>query len=473
MRDIAISLVVFGLLPFILIHPYIGVLVWTWLSMMNPHRLAFGFAYNFPFAQVVAITTMVGIVLTKDPKSFPVNAITVTLFLFVLWMCVTSLFSIYPEATFSMWMRVMKIQIMVFVTIVLLYKPEHIDWFIWVMVVSLGFYGAKGGVFTLVRSGDELVWGPPGSYIEGNNELGLALIVIIPLMRYLQMRTQNAWIRNGLWVAMFLSAIAALGTHSRGALVAIAAMSFALLLKSRKRTVLGIGIVATALLGISIMPAKWVERMHTISTYESDGSVLGRFNAWAVAFGVAKDRPMVGGGFDIYTREIFDRYAPNKEDPVRAAHSIYFQVLGEHGFVGLGLFLLVWFFTWRCAGWIHRSAPRGEQHNWARDLSSMVQVSLVGYAVGGAALSLSYFDLPYNLLVVVVVTREIIRREAVGQPSVREGPRPVRAFGKWRQPDTELEPFTPPSPHRPWAGRAARPTRTEGRSATLERDIRR
>ena len=39
MRDIAVTAVVFGLLPFILWRPHIGILVWTWLGLMNPHRL--------------------------------------------------------------------------------------------------------------------------------------------------------------------------------------------------------------------------------------------------------------------------------------------------------------------------------------------------------------------------------------------------------------------------------------------------
>ena len=33
----------------------------------------------------------------------------------------------------------------------------------------------------------------------------------------------------------------------------------------------------------------------------------------------------------------------------------------------------------------------------------MCQVTLVGYAVGGAFLSLSYWDLPYNVLILVVL----------------------------------------------------------------------
>jgi hypothetical protein len=47
---------------------------------------------------------------------------------------------------------------------------------------------------------------------------------------------------------------------------------------------------------------------------------------------------------------------------------------------------------------------------WAASLASMCQVSLVGFAVGGAFLSLAYFDLPYDILVVVVVLRRLVER---------------------------------------------------------------
>jgi hypothetical protein len=42
----------------------------------------------------------------------------------------------------------------------------------------------------------------------------------------------------------------------------------------------------------------------------------------------------------------------------------------------------------------------------------MCQVSLLGYAVGGAFLSLSYFDLPYDVMVLVVLTRAWVTSKA-------------------------------------------------------------
>jgi probable O-glycosylation ligase (exosortase A-associated) len=142
---------------------------------------------------------------------------------------------------------------------------------------------------------------------------------------------------------------------------------------------------------------------------------------------------LLGGGFDIYTPSIFGSYAPNPTD-IHAAHSIYFQVLGEHGFVGLLLFLLIWVLVWRSAAFLRKQGAADPQVSWARDLGSMCQVSLVGYLVGGAFLSLAYFDLPYNLLVLMVVTERLVREHARG-PAVSD----VRHTELLRRPLQQLQ----------------------------------
>ena len=112
----------------------------------------------------------------------------------------------------------------------------------------------------------------------------------------------------------------------------------------------------------------------------------------------------------MWTAMVYQNYAP---DPTRAfvAHSIYFQILGEHGFVGLALFLLVFWFSWLNGGWVVRATKGKPELAWAHDLAAMCQVSLVGYAVGGAFLSLTYFDLPYYIVVILIVLRRLVRRE--------------------------------------------------------------
>ena len=161
---------------------------------------------------------------------------------------------------------------------------------------------------------------------------------------------------------------------------------------------------------IAFMPDSWTNRMDTIQTYAQDTSALGRINAWWMAFNLAKDN-FFGGGFALYTAEVFAKYAPDPTD-VKAAHSIYFMVLGEHGFIGLFLFVLLWVLVWLSAGRLRVQGRLQPQTEWLSNLGAMCQVSLAGYAVGGAFLSLSYYDLPYNVLLLVVLGRRWLDQKA-------------------------------------------------------------
>jgi len=204
-------------------------------------------------------------------------------------------------------------------------------------------------------------------------------------------------------------AMAALGSHSRGALLAIAAMALVLWWRGKNRLVGAVVMVVIGAALLSLMPAEWWERMNTIKTYDADASAMGRINAWMMAFNLAKSK-FFGGGFMVWTPEVFGMYAPDPMD-VHAAHSIYFMVLGEQGFVGLLLFLTLFTMVWFSAGTLRTQARGKPETQWLSDLGSMLQVSLAGYAVGGAFLSLSYWDLPYNLLVLAVVGRRWLARK--------------------------------------------------------------
>ena len=127
MRDIILAVFLFGSVPFILWRPAVGVFLWIWVSVMNPHRLAWGFAYDFSFAQLIAIATLVGMLFSREPKRLPVTPVTVVLFLMVLWMNVTTFFAIDTAQALPMWERVMKIQLMVFLTLYLLHSREYVQ----------------------------------------------------------------------------------------------------------------------------------------------------------------------------------------------------------------------------------------------------------------------------------------------------------------------------------------------------------
>jgi probable O-glycosylation ligase (exosortase A-associated) len=309
---------------------------------------------------------------------------------------------------------------MIFVLMMLLYTRKHIIALVWVLVGSLAYYGVKGGAFTIMTGGNSRVWGPTDSFIGGNNEIALALIMSIPLMYFLRSLYIQRWVKHAFIVAMVLTSAAIVGSQSRGALLGIAAMAvvFWMNLDSAKnnqsqKTLFGVLILAISLAMVAFMPQSWTNRMHTIGGYQQDASAEGRINAWHMAWNLASNN-FFGGGFEMYYKATFMAYAPNPYD-VHAAHSIYFQVLGEHGFVGLFLFLLVWFVTWRWAGWLRRNAKNNPDTEWAAVLGSMVQASLAGYLVAGAFLSLAYFDLPYNLMALVVLSRRWVEHYQKGE----------------------------------------------------------
>jgi len=182
MRDILVTLIVFGLLPSVFKKPYMGALLWVWISVMNLHTQGWGFATTFPFAAIIAGVTIMSLLVTKEPKSLPLTPVTGVFIVFILWMNVTTVLGFYPEESFDQWNKVMKIMLMTLVTLMLIRTKKHVQLLIWIIVISLGYYGVKGGIFTILGGGEYMVLGPEGTFIGGNNEIALALILTIPLI---------------------------------------------------------------------------------------------------------------------------------------------------------------------------------------------------------------------------------------------------------------------------------------------------
>ena len=345
-------------------------------------------------------------IFSKEQKRIPWTRELVVLLMFLAWMLLTTFFAVYPFLAWPHLEKMAKIFLMVFVTTMLMQSRERIHLLVWVMALSLAFYGVKGGIFTIVHGGVYHVQGPAGTFIGGNNEMALALVMTIPLLRYLQLADSRRWVRLALGVAMGLCALAVAGSQSRGALLGIISMGVFLWLKSRHKLATGLLAAIAAILIVTVMPPQWYARMGTIDDYQQDASAMGRINAWHMAFNLAKDKPL-GGGLDTFQPGMFRIYAPDP-DNVHDSHSIYFEVLGEHGFIGLALFLALGLMTWFTASRVIRRGRKDPARRWAADLCAMVQVSLVGYASAGAFLGLAYFDFYYDLIAVVVLCSKVL-----------------------------------------------------------------
>lgn len=410
MRDLVVVAIVLAGCVAALRRPWIGVMLWTWLSIMNPHRYTYGFAYSAPLAAMAVGCTVLGLLITKERGSPFKGSPIVWLVVFMVWITLSWLVGLNVESDYEQWKKVMKIDIMLIVALMLLHSKQHIMALMCVCVGSLALLGAKGGLYSLLAGGGGRVWGPPGSFIEDNNAFAVALVMVIPLLRFLQLQVQLWWGRLALTAVMVLCGVSALGSQSRGALLAISAMALTLWFRGKNKLRTGLLLVVVAVPLIAFMPAEWTTRMRTMQTYEEDGSAMGRISAWRTAWNIALYYP-TGVGFNMATRDLSARFSPNP-DIVLVAHSIYFQPMGNHGFIGLGLFLCIWISTWRSAGWLRKQKSLVPEARWCAELGAMSQVALAGYLVGGAFLNLAYFDLPYNIMAMVVLTRVWIEKQS-------------------------------------------------------------
>lgn len=428
MRDIALALFVFGMVPFIIMRPFIGLLIWSWLGYMNPNRLCYGFAANFPWVLIVAVITLLALFASNEKKKMPRTTFVVLLAVFLIWTGITSLFAAVPDVAWSKWGEFTKILVMVFVTLLLVNSRERMRWLVWMIVVSIGFYGLKGGIFTIAHGGSYHVVGPARSFIADNNALALALCIIVPLMRFLQLHAKSKMVRMGLGVSMLLTCIAVLGTYSRGGLISLVIVSGALLLKSRRRLTLLMALLVVSAAGLHFMPSKWTARMETLHHASHTDSGETRIQSYKFAANVALHHPILGGGFFVYKSKLmWQNYGPVGTIP-RAIHSIYFRVLGEQGFVGLFLFLALLYLSWKYCSLTRRRARGDAELRWAYDLASMLQVSLLAFMTAGAFLPMSYFDLAYQLMALCailadhVVQNSELRASSEGSDQSRNAP---------------------------------------------------
>lgn len=413
--SLLIALAVMVMLPAVFRWPVVGIFLWFWIGFMNPHRIVWGPFTDIPFAAIVAAVTLVAWAIRGDFRHPPAKILLVLVLAIAFWITLSTQFAVVPESARLKWIETEKILLLTVVAMFLLHSRERLHAVIWVVVLSFGFYGIKGGVFTILSGGAHHVWGPPGSFIADNNALALALIMTLPLIRYLHLQTESRWIRLALLGVMALFVFSVIGSQSRGGLLGLACMGLFLILKSRHRFGLGLGAAALVAIAVAFVPQSYVDRMRTIETYEEDASALSRLTAWKFSWGLALDRPLTGGGFAVYEDlGLFESYVGVSD--IRRyghnAHSIYFEVLGQHGFVGLGLYLALLAAIWRAFSRAIKLSDKRPDLQWARDFAAMQQVSLVGFTSAGAFQNLAFFDLYFLEVTLAAVLLPLVMRAA-------------------------------------------------------------
>jgi probable O-glycosylation ligase (exosortase A-associated) len=271
---------------------------------------------------------------------------------------------------------------------------------VWAIVLGISYYSVKGGVYIMLGGRGQISTFAGGD----NNTAAAAMITMWPFLYYLRLHSADKNIRRGLVAAMVFSILGILGTTSRGGALALAAVLSYFWWQSKHKAVIAIcgavGLVAV----LQVMPQQWIDKMNSIQNYNEVESAQTRFESWHVALQMAMERPLTGGGMEAITQyRLTAKYDPDRRG--FEAHSIWFQMLSDHGFPGLALFILINLVSWRNAAGVRKIARTRPELAWAADLATMGQLSMVGFLAAGSLLSMAYYDAYYTVLAVLAVMR--------------------------------------------------------------------
>src|ERR1700720_4712921 len=418
MRGLGFFLAFVACLPFIFVSPFTGVLAWYVFSLGNFHTLIWGGPFAaLNYAYVIAIVTCLAWLFSRtEPKQLPLTPLVILTLSFSVWITFTSLFALGPaDDVWNKWITVQKILFMCLVGYALMTTRERLNQLIWAVVLTIGLWGVKGALFSILHGGGE-IHGPDGGMLADNNDFGLGLIVMLPLIFYQRQLATNLHVRRGLLLMGFLVTLAVFFTYSRGALVGVCAMGAVFWLRSRAKFTTALLIAALAASIYSVAPEEWFKRMGTIETYQDDGSAMSRLHLWQVSLRIAELHPVTGGGFRVtfwptVTNNMLRGTDLARLTKPRAAHSIYFDALSEHGWVGLFLFLMIFGYSWMNCAWLIRHSRNRHDLLWANLLGRMGQAVLAGYATAGAFSSQAYLDEYWCIIFIIEAARRLLAKE--------------------------------------------------------------
>lgn len=433
MRDLAFVILFLAMLPMAIRFGHIGTMLWAWIAMVAPALYMFGFAAGLPFNKIVVAVAVLALLVDRQnrpPFYFDTHMKLLVAFLAVALTSYMMALSDRPRVD-DLADRLTKTVALCFFMVATVRTRLHIHSLLIAVSMGMGIHGAIEALKYVVTAGGHILIGP--QTIGDNNHFGLAILMVLPPLAYLYRYSDALIVRAAFALALLANTIGVVASNSRGALLGLVAMGAYAFLKSRNKIAMILVLLVLGGIGLAVAPERWYERMGTITEAREDGSFMGRVAMWKMNTLVALDRPLVGGGFSsMEDPTVFQRYLPQSSSldwlfpavtptVVLAAHSIYFQVLGDTGFIGLALFLCLLLMGYRNSQVILRLTKDRPDLQWARDAGLFLRYSLIAYTVSGAALSLAYFEFYYLVITLLSITRKHVEGVATARmPSAFE-----------------------------------------------------
>lgn len=396
MRDLLLGIIIPTGLVLGLFSAPASIINLNWICFQRPYDFSWGVWNALPIFQISLFIAIVSNVF-KGQFRFKV---TLLLSIYLLILSALTLSTILAYSPSTAWTMYNWFLPPMWITPIVIFSTIHdlnlLKWVIWVSAGGIGFNGFKVGVSLTASGGGHLTEQISG-FVGDNNVFGLVLCLVVAVILGLRRTLPDKLILKTIYYIFILFIILCIVyTKSRGALLSICMVFFLASIISRRPFRSLTLLFSIFYVGYVLIPPEYFDRLNTLDNIKGDVSAMGRIENWKLAWDEAVRHPFFGigpGNHIIYNKSI------QADVQVRVAHSVYFQVLGELGFVGF--FFYMWFVllglwtffkTWRIMAIITRNYP---EFLWVRDLSFWMLAGYIGYLFGSSLLDMFYIEYPW------------------------------------------------------------------------------
>jgi probable O-glycosylation ligase (exosortase A-associated) len=441
MRDVGLLAFLLAALALGLKRPFVFVLAFVYVDLVQPQRLSYGLLNAFPISMTLAPLAMGTWLLFDEKRWTRFSGRQGLILLLLLYVALTTFNADLPEAALFKWEWVWKVLLFAAFLPFAIWSRLRIEALLMVVVLSVAAIVIAVGIKTALGGGG---YGQGLAFVDNNTGLfegsimSTAAIGMIPILLWF---TRHGTLFKPDWrvkvfvgCLIFACLLVPVGTQARTGLVCIAALAV-FLLRFTKRRFLYIGMICAAgLAAIPLLPSSFAERMGTIQEYKADESASTRLAIWKWTIDYAVQKPF-GGGFEAYrqNRLQYDLSATQAMGPVavvkqdtvvdagRAYHSSYFEMLGEQGFPGLALFLLLHGYSLVRMEALRRRFKRADPRDaWISPLATALQTAHLVYLVGSAFVGIAFMPFIFNLIAAEIGIDNYLKRRAKAEAGERK-----------------------------------------------------
>lgn len=404
MRDIALAIIVAILSVVALFRPRVGLYGYTWYGLMRPDVLAWA-PNAHPYSLVLAAATLLGSAryLGNAFVLFRIGPARLLLLLQIP-LALSVLFAQNRDLTYEPYWMFLRVVGMALLIPILIETEDQLRTLFLVIMVSLAAIGAKFGLYGVLAGGIRYAAGY-GGFLSDNNNMALALVMIVPFCWYARDLLPGRVARLSCIGLMFLTIAAIVMTFSRGAALSLAAVYFLIVWRTKRRTAAIVAMVALSAPAVWMVQRDYTKRLQTIEAPTQEASAAGRIEYTRAALAMWKDYPLFGVGFgtDNWV-QLSPRYLGHYDYHV--VHNTYAQMLVDSGIFAFLLYVGLLFGTIRKSRKLAQSIPIDSP---LQPMLQALRVSLIAFAVGSTFLSRVSFDLLYIILMTVAAAELIAR----------------------------------------------------------------